>query len=483
MPPVDDPPVPSQPLASMNRFPSLLFALLALAAPVLSQTRPNIVLIMTDDQGWADTGTFGATTFETPHLDRMADEGVRFTNWYVPQAVCGASRAGLLTGCYPNRIGMLGAPGPRATRGIAEGELLLSELVKREGYATALIGKWHLGHRKKFLPLQHGFDEYFGLPYSNDMWPHHPGVRHLPMEKRLEVWPHLPLMEGNEVINPEVTGDDQVQLTTRYTEKAVDFIERNKEQPFFLYVAHSMPHVPLYVSAKFKGKSKQGLYGDVIMEIDWSVGQILAALEQHGLDEKTMVLFTSDNGPWLSYGNHAGSAGPLREGKGTAWEGGQRVPCIARWPGRIPAGTVCTQPAMHIDLLPTVAGLLGAELPDHPIDGRDIRPLFEKPASATSPHQAYFFYWGNDLHAVRSGKWCLHLPHSYRSLMGDPGQDGLPGPYQQKKTGLALFDLENDIGQQKDVASEHPEVVARLRGLGEAHTAELKANRRKAGSL
>ncbi|NNC89086.1 MAG: sulfatase [Akkermansiaceae bacterium] len=444
---------------------------------------PNLVLIMTDDQGWADLGTFGATGFETPHLDRLAAEGVRFTNWYVPQAVCGASRAGLLTGCYPNRIGMLGAPGPNSKRGIHAGEMLLSELVKQKGYATALVGKWHLGDHRKFLPLQHGFDEYFGLPYSNDMWPHHPGVRHLPMEKRLQRWPHLPLIEGNEVVNPKVTGEDQKNLTTRYTEKALDFIRRRKAAPFFLYVAHSMPHVPLYVSPKFEGKSKQGLYGDVIMEIDWSVGQILKALEDHGLEKDTIVLFTSDNGPWLSYGNHAGSAGPLREGKGTAWEGGQRVPCIARWPGTIPAGTVCHQPAMHIDLFPTMAALIGAGLPAHGVDGKDIRALFEQPATARSPHEAYYFFWGRALHAVRSGKWSLHFPHAYRSLEGAPGKDGLPGPYRQLRTPLALFDLESDPGQATDVSGMHPDVTARLKALGERFAADLKARQRMPGSL
>ena len=287
--------------------------------------------------------------------------------------------------------------------------------MKQKGYATALFGKWHLGHHEKFLPLQNGFDEYFGLPYSNDMWPYHPGVRHLPMEERLKKWPHLPLIEGNKIINKEVKGEDQVNLTTWYTEKAVDFINRRAGKskpaptpkppagqkakpttpfdpgakgganPFFLYVAHSMPHVPLFVSDKFKGKSRQGLYGDVIMEIDWSVGEILKALKTNGIDKNTLVVFTSDNGPWLSYGNHAGSTGPLREGKATAWDGGQRVPCIAHWPGSIAPGGVCEQPAMHIDLFPTIARLIGATLPEHKIDGKDIGALFADPANAKSP--------------------------------------------------------------------------------------------------
>ncbi len=444
---------------------------------------PNVIIVMTDDQGYADTGKFGAMDFKTPHLDKMADEGLRFTNWYVPQAVCGASRAGLLTGCYPNRIGMLGAPGPKSTGGINPKEVLISEMLKAQGYATALFGKWHLGHREKFLPLQHGFDEYYGLPYSNDMWPHHPGVRHLPMEKRLQRWPHLPMIEGNRIVNTEVTPEDQVNLTTEYTERAVDFIKRNQKKPFFLYLAHSMPHVPLFVSDKFKGKSKQGLYGDVIMEIDWSMGEILTALKQCDIDENTLVLFTSDNGPWLSYGNRAGSSGPLREGKGTTWEGGQRVPCIVRWPAKVRPGGVCHTPAMHIDLFPTIRSLAQAQGPDHPIDGKDIGALLTNPATARSPHEAYFFYWGDQLQAVRSEQWVLHLPHTYRSLRDKPGQDGIPGPYQQKRTPLSLFDLEADLGQQKDVSRDHPGITARLQALGKTFDAELKANKRPKGQL
>jgi len=468
----------------MKLQPILFLCLLVSSAfTVYSQDRPNFVIIMTDDQGWADVGKYGAKDFETPNLDRMADEGVRFTDWYVAQAVCGASRAALLTGCYSNRIGMMGAPGPGSKRGIADSEVLIPEMLKTKGYATAIFGKWHLGDAEKFLPKQHGFDEYFGLPYSNDMWPHHPGVSHLPMKERIKRWPHLPLIEGNKIIKKEVTPEDQRNLTTWYTEHAVDFIERNKENPFFLYVPHSMPHVPLYVSDKFKGKSKQGLYGDVIMEIDWSVGRILESLKKAGIDENTVVLFTSDNGPWLSYGNHGGSAGPLREGKGTAWEGGQRVPCIARWPGTIPAGTTCGQPAMHIDIFPTIAALVGAELPEHAIDGKNIAGLFTDPENATSPQEGYCFYWGDKLNAVRSGDWSLHFPHDYRSLKGEPGTDGIPGPYVQKKTGFALFNLKEDIGQTKDVQKEEAEVFAKMKAFGEAKNKEINAGKRKPGSL
>ena len=413
---------------------------------------PNIVIILTDDQGYADVGCYGATGFATPNLDRMAREGVRFTDFYVAQAVCSASRAALLTGCYPNRVGIFGALGPASKHGIGAGEKTIADLLKTRGYVTAIYGKWHLGHHPPFLPTRHGFDHYFGLPYSNDMRP-------------------LPLMEQERTIEHS---PDQAKLTTWYTERAVKFIEKNADRPFFLYVAHNMPHVPLHVSDKFRGKSKQGLYGDVIMELDWSVGRILNALKERGLDDKTLVIFTSDNGPWLSYGNHAGSAGPLREGKGTTWDGGQREPCIMRWPGKIPAGTVCREPAMTIDVLPTLAKLAGAKLPDHKIDGLDIWPLISGKPDARSPHDAYFFYWGRELQAVRSGRWKLHFPHMYTTLGGKPGgRDGkwvIPG---QAKTPLALYDLEKDPGEITNLVDRHPEVVERLTALGNQAREEL----------
>jgi arylsulfatase len=430
-----------------------------------SSRPPNVVIIFTDDQGYGDVGCFGAKGFDTPNLDRMAGDGMRFTSFYVAQAVCGASRAALLTGCYPNRLGMLGAPGPKTMHGIHERELLLSELVKQKGYATAAIGKWHLGHHRRFLPLQHGFDSYFGLPYSNDMWPYHP--------ENPDAYPELPFIEGNDIVNGEVTTEDQEQLTTWYTERAVKFITANHARPFLLYVAHSMPHVPLFVSAKFAGKSRQGRFGDVIMEVDWSVGQILGAIHGHGLDEHTLVIFATDNGPWLSYGNHAGSAGPLREGKGTTWEGGVRVPCIMRWPGRIPAGAVCDELAATIDILPTIAGLIGGELPQHTIDGKDIWPLMSGRPGAKTPHDAWYYYWGNELQAVRSGDWKLHFPHDYRSLSGRPGRDGRPAGYSAARTELALYNLREDIGEKRDVKADHPDVVERLQQLAAQAREEL----------
>jgi arylsulfatase A-like enzyme len=424
---------------------------------------PNFVLIYCDDLGYADIGPFGAQGYATPHLDRMAQEGMKLTRFVSAAAVCSASRAALLTGCYPQRVGILGALGPGAKVGIHEDEILISELLKARGYATAIFGKWHLGDHPRFLPTRHGFDRYFGLPYSNDMWPHHPTAGNR--------YPPLPLIEGEQVIQ---TMPDQSQLTTWYTERAVAFIREHKDRPFFLYLPHSMPHVPLFVSDKFKGKTERGLFGDVIAEIDWSVGEILKTLAELGLDEHTLVFFSSDNGPWLSYGNHAGSAGPLREGKGTTFNGGHYEPTLARWPGKIPPGSTCRELASTLDILPTFARLAGAELPtDRVIDGRDIWPLLSGQPGARTPHEVFYYYWNNGLEAVESGPWKLHLPHEYRTLAGEPGKDGRPGPYKQARIELALFNIEQDIGEQHDVAAQHPQVVQRLLALAEKAREDL----------
>jgi arylsulfatase A-like enzyme len=443
-------------------IPALVFACTVTAFAQAKQRPPNVVIIFTDDQGYADVGVFGAKGYTTPNIDRMAREGRRFTDFHVAQAVCSASRAALLTGCYSNRIGMHGALGPGSKTGIADGETTIAEMLKARGYATAIYGKWHLGDRPQFLPNRHGFDEYFGIPYSGDMWPLHP-------EAPPGRYPPLPLYDGDKTVKVGLTHEDQEQLTTQYAEHAVSFIERHKDAPFFLYVTPNMPHVPLHVSAKFKGRSGAGLYGDVIMEIDWAVGEILGALKKNGLDENTLVIFTTDNGPWLSYGNHAGSAGPLREGKGTAFDGGQRVPFIARWPGKIPADSVCPEPAMTIDLLPTIAKLTGGKLPAHKIDGLDIWPLLAGDSSAKNPHEAYFFYYAqNELQAVRSGDWKLFFPHKARSMQGqEPGKDGIPGKYKQLPVGLELYHLGDDLGETRNVAAENPEVVQRLQALAE----------------
>ena len=442
---------------------------------------PNIVIIFTDDQGYADIGVYGAQGFQTPNLDRLANEGIRFTDFQVSQAVCSASRAALLTGSYSERVGVQGAFNHTARVGLNPDEETIAEMLKSIGYVTGIFGKWHLGHHKKFLPLQQGFDEYLGIPYSNDMWPvDYDGSSVSGTDHFKSFYPQLPLIEDNEKIEEIRTLDDQDQLTTRYTERAVDFITNNKDRPFFLYLPHSMPHVPLGVSNKFRNKSEQGMYGDVIMEIDWSVGEILNALSDNDLDDNTVVIFASDNGPWLNYGNHAGSAFPLREGKGTMWEGGSRVPCIIRWPGRITAGSVSHQLAATIDILPTIASITGAALPARPIDGVSIQAILEGDTSAT-PREEYYYYYGGELIAVRKGKMKLVFPHSYRSYAGiDLGLDGYPGIYKGVlgkyavgKSKLELYDLDNDMSESKDVSEMYPDVVKTLQVLGQKAREEL----------
>lgn len=419
---------------------------------------PNVVLIFTDDQGYNDVGVFGAKDIATPNLDQMAREGAMLTSYYAAQAVCSASRAGILTGCYPNRIGIHNALGPGNTHGINASETTLAEMLKAKGYATAIFGKWHLGHHEKFLPTRHGFDEWFGIPYSNDMWPYHP------QQGPIFNFPDLPLYENETVID---TLEEQSQLTTQITERSVSFIKKNKDNPFFLYVPHPQPHVPLFVSDKFKGKSSRGLYGDVIMEIDWSVGQIMNELKVNNLEENTIVIFTSDNGPWLSYGNHAGSAFPLREGKGTAWEGGQREPFIIKYPKAIPAGSTIDVPVMAIDILPTLAEETGATLPEQIIDGKSVLKVLTGEENK-SPQEAYFFYYRvNELFGVRYGKWKLYFPHRYRTMDGQElGKDGLPGDYRMvNMEEIELYDLAIDKSETKNVAEQNPEVVNKIKVL------------------
>ncbi len=418
--------------------------------------RPNVVVIFTDDLGYADLGVYGAEKIATPHLDQMAAEGVKFTDFYVPVSVCTPSRAALLTGCYPPRVSTVRVLFPRDNTGLNSAEYSMGRMFKDRGYATACVGKWHLGHLPAFLPMQHGFDTYYGIPYSNDMdnvsgKPHREANYPDPKVEYFNV----PLMRNEEIVERPA---DQTTITRRYAEEAVHFIRENKDRPFFLYCAHTMPHIPLFAGEAFRGKSRGGLYGDVIEEIDWSVGEVLKTLKELDLDERTLVLFTSDNGPWLSFGDHGGSAKPLRAGKFTVYEGGVRMPAIARWPGVIPAGSVCREPAMTIDLLPTFARLLSAELPaDRPIDGRNIWPLIVGEAEASSPHEAYFFTQGDNIRAVRSGPWKLHLK-----------------PVQ-------LYNLEDDVSESDNVAAAHPEVVERLSKLAAQKQKDLKENARPMG--
>jgi arylsulfatase A-like enzyme len=449
-----------------------------------TKRKPNIVLIFADDMGYGDAACFAETLIRTPNLDRLASDGTRFTDFYVAQAVCTASRAALMTGCYANRVGLAGALNHTSPTGIHPDEVLLPEILKSQGYATGMFGKWHLGLPPYFSPLNNGFDEWLGIPYSNDNSKYHPVLS--------ATMPPLPLYDGNVVVE---TDADQAQFTRRLTERSVQFIEDHKGQPFFLYVPHIMPHVPIFASERFKGKSSMGLYGDVIEELDWSVGEIVAAIDRNGLAENTLVIFSSDNGPFLSYGKHAGSPGPLREGKLTAFDGGVRVPTLMRMPGKIPAGRVCDAPMMTIDLLPTVCTMLGTPLPDQRLDGVDVSPVLFGQETA-SPHEALAFYSGTELHAVRSGKWKLHFPHKYLTpIGGEPRDDGKPAGYGTQKPRsitesgvegiasrhgyrverlpLALYDLSADAGEQHNVAAEHPDVVAKIELLADQFRKEL----------
>lgn len=458
----------------------LLFLLLPLLVSAADRP-PNVVVMFCDDLGYADIGPFGAKQWKTPHLDRMAAEGRKFSRFYVSSAVCSASRAALLTGSLHSRVSIHGAFGPGAKEGLAPAEVTIADMLKAHGYATGMFGKWHLGRPASLLPVAQGFDEYFGIPYSNDMWPKHP--------ESPKAYPPLPLLEGDRVLQ---TLDDQSDLTKQLTERAVALIAKHKAQPFFLYIPHPQPHVPLYCSAAFRGKSGAGLYGDVISELDWSVGEILAALKTHGLDENTLFVFTSDNGPWLSYGEHAGSAGSLREGKGTSWEGGIRVPCLMRWPGKIPAGTECREMAATVDLLPTLAAISGAKLPAVKLDGRDIRPLMTGGPEAATPHEALpIYYAGNELQAIIGPRFKLVLPHKYRTLGDQPkAKDGIPVKYRQAAVEKPeLYDLVNDPGESKDVSAAHPEELAKLlaaadrsrTALGDGMTKQKGAENRPAG--
>ncbi len=453
--------------------------------PKRSAQNPNIILIYLDDMGYGDLTLTGATGYTTPNLDKMAGNGMFFTHYYSPQAVCSASRAGLLTGCYPNRIGLAGALSHRSNTGISADEETIAEMLKKKGYATAIFGKWHLGYQEKFLPVNHGFDEFYGIPYSNDMWPLHP--------RGPGAYPDLPLFENTTIVNPAVTPEDQAQFTTDFTMRTIDFIGRHQDQPFFVYLAHPMPHVPVYASEKFRGKSQQGLYGDVIMEIDWGVGQIMKKLRETGLDKNTLVLFTSDNGPWLNYGNHAGTTGGFREGKGTSFEGGQRVPLLAMWDGVIPAGTVTNSMASGIDILPTIAEITSSPLPEKKIDGVSLLPVLKGDTEATPRETFYYYYRRNSLEAVRHGQWKRVFPHPGRTYEGfQPGNDGDPGtvnnnfPFEG-----GLYNLRRDPGERYDVSATYPQILEKLNAiaqearedLGDDLTGHPGKNRREPGRV
>ena len=403
---------------------------------------PNFVLIYCDDLGYGDLGCFGSILHRTPNIDRMAAEGMRLTSFYVTSGVCTPSRSSLMTACYPRRVNMhVSAQGEWvlfavARKGLNPGEITVAEVLRERGYATACVGKWHLGDQRPFLPTRQGFDSYFGIPYSNDMG-----------AAQRKNNPPLPLLRDETVVEAPAV---QETLTRRYTEEAIRFITANRERPFFLYLPHTMPHDPVHASEGFLGESANGTYGDAVEEIDWSTGRILRALRELDLDGSTLVMFTSDNGAGKTFG---GSNAPLRGHKGSTWEGGMRVPCVVRWPGVVPAGSTCDEIATTLDVLPTFAHLAGAHVPtDRILDGRDVRSLLTGQPGAVSPHEAFFYYFKDELQALRSGRWKLHLARG----------EG------EKRVERQLYDLQRDVAESADVAEEHPDVVARLEALAEA---------------
>ncbi len=424
--------------------------------------KPNVVIIFLDDSGWSDFNPFTKNDYPTPNVDQLASEGTSFHQFYVPQAICSASRAALLSGCYPGRTGVTGAHGPHAW-GLDPKYATMGEVLKADGYATAVFGKWHIGDQPETRPWNRGFDESCGLMYSNDMWKYHPVD---PVK-----WGKFPLQfwENDSVSIPDVDSADQKMLTTWYTEHAVSFINRHKDKPFFLYVPHNMPHVPIFCSDKFQGKSGKGQYADVIMELDWSVGEIMKALKVNGLEKNTLVIFTSDNGPWITFGNHAGKT-PFREAKATSFDGGTRSACIMKFPGKIPAGKVSDEAFCTIDLMPTICHLTGAKLPDNEIDGMNVSDIIMSKPGAVNPHEYYAFSTGMTFEAVMSGdgQWKLHLSHDYRTLVF-AGKDGMPGQYKQAHIDLSLFDMKNDPYETQNVIDKYPDVAKKMEGYADRH--------------
>jgi arylsulfatase A-like enzyme len=420
----------------------LAFPWTAFAEAAQGRSKPNFIVILIDDMGYGDIGPYGSKLNRTPCLDRMAAEGMKLTSFYAAP-VCTPSRAQMMTGCYAKRVSLPNVLGPVSRIGINASERTVAESLKQQGYATMCVGKWHLGDQPEFLPTRHGFDHYLGLPYSNDMGPRKPGDRN----------PPVPLLRDQRVIEAPVQQDKLVQ---RYTEEAVKFITANKDHPFFLYLPHTAVHVPIHPGKAFQGKSANGRYGDWVAEVDWSTGRVLDTLRELKLDSRTLVLFTSDNGPWRSQGKDGGVAGPLRGGKSSTWEGGVREPTIAWCPGKVPAGTSCDAIMSEMDVLPTLVKLAGGKVPgDRVIDGRDIWPLLSG-QEEQSPHEALFYFKGNRLEAVRSGPWKLAIVPQIEDGV-DKGKGPAMKPFVPK-----LFNLDADIGETTDVAARNPDVVQRL---------------------
>lgn len=454
----------------------LLLMTLTLAAAPVCQSTPNVVIIFADDQGYQDLGCYGSPDIKTPNIDGLARGGMRFTSFYSAYCVCSASRAALLTGCYQPRLNIPGVLGPRGKVGLHPDEVTIADLLKTKGYRTMCVGKWHLGDQPEVLPTAQGFDHYFGLPYSNDMarkkgW----GNNTADLDKiwKLKKWDVYDnhLYRDTERIEGPV---NQVTMTDRYTAAALEFIRASKGKPFFLYMPHTMPHVPLFVSDERYDEDPKKAYKLTIEHIDGSVGQILGALDELKITDNTIVVYASDNGPWLSKTHHAGSAGPLRSGKGTTYDGGMRVPGIVRWPGHVPAGSVTDEVASTIDLLPTIAEITGAQLPDHPIDGMSILATLKDPKAA-SPHRevGFFYYKNNRVEALRLGRWKLRIGYKRTSKK----RQAKPAT-KSKAPPAELYDLDADIGEATDLAKDRPEIVAKMKAMVAAYDTDLKANAR-----
>ena len=435
---------------------------------------------MADDMGWADPACYGSKLNVTPNLDLLAKEGMRFTSFYATQAVCTSSRVALLSGCYPNRLGLGGtALMPNSNLGLSTTEESLATLLRNAGYHTGVVGKWHLGDNPKFLPPAHGFTESLVLPYSNDMWP----LGYVPGGETKN-HPPLPTLSDGVPFGTVKDWTDLDALTSVQGFRSVRFIRQNagKGRPFFLYLATSMPHTPLGASKKFKGKGASP-YADTMADIDAQVGNIMVALRETGVEKDTLIIFTSDNGPWLNFGRHAGLAGPYREGKGTTWEGGVRVPFIIRWPGVVPAGKVTSALAGNLDVLPTLVEACGAAKPVLPIDGLSF--LAAAKGTSAKARENFAYYYGDKLEAVRVGKWKLHLPHTYRSYenLVPPAVDGKPSAYKQGKVEWALYDLEADQGERTDVSATHPEVVTELKAFAVGERKRMDESKRAVGRV
>lgn len=438
------------------------------ACPVFAQTakKPNVIIILMDDMGYGDTEPYGMTGIPTPNFNKLASEGIRFTHFNAGQPICTASRTALLTGCYPNRVGMYGAILPSSKIALNPKETTLAIMLKQAGYKTAMLGKWHLGNHPPYFPIHYGFDSFLGLPYSHDIWPRDKDGNRITNPKNARyTWPELTLIEGDKAIDTIKSHQDEEKFTTLFTERAVSIIKNSKGKPFFLYLAQPMPHIPLAVSDKFKGKSGMGIFGDVIMELDWSLGQVMKALDETGQAKNTLLIVASDNGPWLNYGDNAGSSGGFREGKATTFEGGTRVPLLMRWPGKLQAGSINSHLMTNMDLLPTIAAATGATLPKNKIDGINFLPSLLA-GSHTSPREVFYYYHGkDDLEAVRYKNWKLVLPHRSSSYHLLHGANGNGGKILKIDVPLALYDLAHDPGEEYDVQQLHPDIVAKIQAL------------------